>query len=243
VFYLSGPGRGAEHCNQSVRLYVCMSRNVYQKSQVRTSLNFRRMLHVTVPGSSYGGVTICLCISGFVDDVMFTHRIGGGVRCLRLPCFVTDHLVVQANQSVVCMFVCPFVRMITFKRNGVLLRSDQPIRSWTWVKVHVAKLVGWTSSNSSPVQFATVISIFLVLTELVWNPHPRLLFRKLNACWMIRQTASHLACRAQTTTLFLHRSYLCLSTYIHTYIYTDLYRLAPKIVRTNLLRWHMMTRR
>ena len=138
LFYLSGPGRGAEHCNQSVCLYVCMSRNVYQKSQDRTSLNFRRMLHVTVPGSSYGGVTICLCISGFVDDVMFTHRIGGGVRCLRLPCFVTDHLVVQANQSVVCMFVCPFVRMITFKRNGVLLRSDQPIRSWTWVKVYVA---------------------------------------------------------------------------------------------------------
>jgi len=85
----------------SVRLSVCP----YALSQWTTRLDFTKFLRMVVARSSSGGVAM-LCTSGFVDDVMFAHILarnrrhekgiyskefpegtGGGVWCIRLPCF------------------------------------------------------------------------------------------------------------------------------------------------------------
>jgi len=61
------PGRGTKYCDEYVCLSVCLSAHITRKPQSRTSQNFLCVLPMAVARSFSDS------ISGFLDDVMFSH--------------------------------------------------------------------------------------------------------------------------------------------------------------------------
>ena len=63
------PGMDEKYSNQLVCMSVCLPCEHISKQDVQISLNFRRVLPMAVAKSST--VSVVICTSGFVDDVIF----------------------------------------------------------------------------------------------------------------------------------------------------------------------------
>ena len=76
-----------QYCDERVCLSVCLSAHVSQKTQVRFSPNVLYILPVAVARSSSDD-SAKSCISGFVDDVTFSHNEAKGPESKMMLCLV-----------------------------------------------------------------------------------------------------------------------------------------------------------
>jgi len=80
-FYYSAPDRGAEYCDERVCLAVCLSVCVCicprscRWNYTSYLHQFLCMLPMAVARSSSGGVVIRYVFPGFMDDVIFAHKL------------------------------------------------------------------------------------------------------------------------------------------------------------------------